>query len=206
MSGELQSILQLPIETLALLAGGYLAYRLAYTGRDMAHKTVDVIMITSAFGFVTQLGFLSLSAVVENATISSLFGIVVALLFAVFWRRFGQTWARKVLRVGRVSLADGQNSAWDTMMVQEGHKAASLVVKKRDGTILLCGKLHDFRKDPHGPCVFGADGSIAMYVTDFRLPDEEEYIKNDLRTEDGAVVITYIPADEISEIRIWQNS
>lgn len=206
MADDIQALLQLQIETLALLAGGYIAYRIAYTGRDMTHKTVDVVMITAAFAFITQLGVLWSSAAVENVPTQCVGGIVLALVAAIFWRRFGQNWMRRVLRLGRVSLTDGQLSAWDTMMVQEEHTAAALVIKKRDGTILMCDNLHAFRNEPHGPCVLGADGSIAMYVSSFRLPDTVDYIENELRTKDGASMITYIPACEISEIRIWKNA
>ena len=54
MTEGIQALLALPIDTLALLAGGYLAYRLAYIGRDKTHSTIDVLFIVTAFAFVTS--------------------------------------------------------------------------------------------------------------------------------------------------------
>ena len=45
----LENLLQLPYQTLAILIAGYLSYRLAYTGRDTTHRTLDTLAIALVF-------------------------------------------------------------------------------------------------------------------------------------------------------------
>ena len=49
-----ENLLQLPYQTLAILVAGYLSYRLAYTGRDTTHRTLDTLAIALVFAFVAQ--------------------------------------------------------------------------------------------------------------------------------------------------------
>ncbi|KZX97742.1 MULTISPECIES: hypothetical protein [unclassified Sulfitobacter] len=205
MPEGIQALLALPIDTLALLAGGYLAYRLAYTGRDKTHSTIDMLFIATTFAFVTSAGRLIAATYLTGPIVLNLAGIAVALLAAAGWRRFGSKWTHKALRVTRISLSDRETTAWDSMLIQEHHTAAAILVKKTDGSMLFCDDLHAFKDDPHGPCVLGADGSVAMYVTSSQPSSGADWVDHELRTEDGAAVITYIPAQNISEIRVWKN-
>lgn len=55
MQTEIQSILDLPVGTIAVLAAGYIGYRIAYQGKDHGHKSVDVLFISMVFAFVARL-------------------------------------------------------------------------------------------------------------------------------------------------------
>ena len=164
-----------------------------------------MLFIVTAFAFVTSAARLAAANYFTGAIVLNLAGIAVSLVTAASWRRFGSKWMQRSLRVTRVSLSDREVTAWDTMLVQEHHTAAALLVKKTDGGMLFCDDLHAFKDDPHGPCVLGADGSIAMYVTSSHPSSDADWVDHDIRTEDGAAVITYVPAALISEIRIWKN-
>ena len=50
---DVQTLLDLlPVNTITVLASGYLGYRLAYTGKDTKHKATDKVFLSLAFGLV----------------------------------------------------------------------------------------------------------------------------------------------------------
>lgn len=65
-------------------------------------------------------------------------------------------------------------------------------------------RLGDFEKAPLGPCLLGQDGSVALYVTDAMAKDGDWEKREPFDSEhaDWGYVLTYIPANQISEIRL----
>lgn len=212
----LENLLQLPYQTLAILVAGYLSYRLAYTGRDTTHRTLDSLAIALVFAFVAQAasaGFLILYhwkyPVPSSGELplwvgygASVGGIFVALLSAGVWRRVSVSAVPELLRSAGISSADRNTAAWETVINREDSGPSQITVVKKDGTTLQCERLDDFKKAPFGPMILGQDGSIAMYVTDYRAADTDEWEKVDPSHGDWGPEITIIPAGEISEVRI----
>lgn len=77
----------------------------------------------------------------------------------------------------------------------------SYIVQKTDGTLLMCARSHEFEHLRNGPCVLGSDGSIALFVTDRRLPGETDWTARDVRNPVLGLKMTYVPVSEIAEIR-----
>jgi hypothetical protein len=212
----LEQLLQLPYQTLAILVAGYLAYRLAYTGRDTTHKTLDTLAIALVFAFVAQAasaGLLILYDWKYPVTTggelplwagygASVGGIIVALLVAALWRRVSVSAVPEILRSAGISSADRNTAAWETVINREDSGPSQITVVKKDGTALQCERLDDFKKAPFGPMILGQDGSIAMYVTDYRPSASGEWEQIDPAHGDWGPEITIIPAGEISEVRI----
>ncbi len=212
----LENLLQLPYQTLAILVAGYLSYRLAYTGRDTTHRTLDTLAIALVFAFVAQAmsaGLLILYnwkyPVPSGGELplwvgygASVGGIAVALLTAGLWRRMSVRAVPELLRSAGISSADRNTAAWETVINREDSGPSQITVAKKDGTTLQCERLDDFKKAPFGPMILGQDGSIAMYVTDYRAAGSDEWEKVDPSHGDWGPEITIIPASEISEVRI----
>lgn len=212
----LENLLQLPYQTLAILVAGYLSYRLAYTGRDTTHRTLDTLAIALVFAFVAQAASAGLLIlynwkypVPSGGELplwagygASVGGIIVALLVAAGWRKFTNKALPWVLRKLRISSADRNHAAWESVIANEDSGPSSITIVKKDGAKLMSEKLADFENAPFGPAILGNDGSVAIYVTHFKDNDAEKWESNEVDYADWGPEITIIPADEIAEIRI----
>jgi hypothetical protein len=212
----LENLLQLPYQTLAILIAGYLSYRLAYTGRDTTHRTLDTLAIALVFAFVAQAasaGLLILYGrhfpVPSGGEIQlsvgysiSVLGIIAALLSAAAWRKFNNRALPWILRKLRISSADRNRAAWESVIANEDSGPSSITVVKKDGAKLMSERLANFENAPFGPAILGSDGSVAIYVTHFKNVDKEDWESNEVDYEDWGPEITVVPASEISEIRI----
>lgn len=213
---ELQEALNLPLEALAIIAAGYLSYRLAYTGKDKHHRSLDVFFVTAVFASLAQISasLIVATAFTDTGTADTVAerainqitsiagGLIVALLAAAVWRKWGIELTRNLLRKTRVSNADTYVSAWETLIGREVAKPSSLHIVKTNGDQVMCERLADFASDEFGPCIYGHDGSVALFVTHRKNATANDWESFDPRYEDWGPEITFIPASEIAEIRI----
>lgn len=202
---EVQSLLDLPFETVLNIAAGYMAYRVAWTGRDSRHAGIDVAMITLVFAGLSQGAGLLARAVLDtqNAAMqmaSLAAGPVAALLVAAFWRRWGAGSMQRLLRTARISTSDRSWSAWDAVRSDDALRPTQIILRRRDGTLLMCDSLGDYANAPSGPCVLGEDGSVALYVTAEKALSDPDWVVADPRSEGWGCLLTYVPADEIASI------
>lgn len=208
-SDELQALLNLPFGALAIIGSGYIGYRIAFTGKDKTHATIDVIFLTFVFaalakfasGYLRPLLATHLSQA-NSEIVVAVVSLLVVIAAAAIWRRFGEFQIFRALRQLKVSHSDRYHTAWETITLRSGIYPSQLIVRKKDGSSLMSEKLSDFAKAPFGPCVFGSDGSIALYVTDFKSLNGEWESIVDAATPDWGQSITYIAASEISEIEV----
>ncbi|MBB3995196.1 MULTISPECIES: hypothetical protein [Sulfitobacter] len=218
MMENLEQLLKLPYQTLAILVGGYLAYRLAYTGRDSTHRTIDTAAIALVFAFIAQAA--SAWALVTYGTSypskanevplwfgysASIAGIIFALISAAVWRRTSVSGFAWFLRKTRISSSDRHMAAWETIINKEDSGPSSIAVIRKDGSAVACERLDAFKNAPFGPMIQGQDGSIALYVTSSRAAGSENWIDADPNYADWGPEITIIPAGEVSEVRIRHN-
>jgi hypothetical protein len=199
---DLQSLLSLPLGTLAVLAAGYIGYRIAYVGHDSTHSTIDVLFLTLTFSLVARLAE---DLIIPHAglVVAALGGIVAAVVGAAVWRSGLEDFSRRLLRLARISTSDRHLTAWDTVRLRRNFSPTWLMLRLTDGRRLLSSDLNRFASMRDGPCILGADGSVAMFVTERRAAQSEEWTPCDLTKEYFGTELTYIPAREISEIRIY---
>jgi hypothetical protein len=214
-----EKLLQLPYQTLAILAAGYLAYRLAYVGRDSTHQTIDTVAIVLVFAFIAQatsVGFLAAYRAVWPVKslqepslwvgyVVSVAGLLSSVLSAAVWRRASTSIVPEFLRRARISAADRNVAAWQTIINREDSGPSAITVVKTDGSAVMCERLDDYKNEPFGPVVLGQDGSVALYVTSSRAAGTKEWIDSSPFYEDWGPEITIISASEISEVRIRHN-
>ena len=208
---HVDALLKLPYETLALLASGYLSYRLAYTGKDAAHSTVDVIFTTCVFAFIAKLTtvFFALALPPQPEVLAWLLppivGLICALGAAALWSSHLQEVVYNRKRESGISDHDGQPNVWRSMLARRLAPPTRLVVTLKSGTELMCDQLAKFNDAPMGPCLFGEDGSVAMYVTDIHKPGAtswEEFEPYDPEFPAWGYSMSFIPASEIASIDV----
>lgn len=110
----IQELLGLPVEVLFVLAAGYLSYRLAYTGKDATHKTIDVIFLVFVYAFVARLVAGLVGAALSDTGLSApyvqicagLIGMFLTLCVAAYWRKWGKLLVFELLRYLKISCAD----------------------------------------------------------------------------------------------------
>lgn len=199
---DVQALLDLPLETLVVLAAGYAGYRIAYSGKDKSHRPIDIALISLAFGLVAKVLFGVVEVSEFNQIVRPIVAGLGAALSAVFWRKWGEGWAQYLLRASEISYSDGTVSAWETIISSTRYKPSQLIVQKTNGSQLMCRSLNPYKSKPHGPCLYGEDGSIALYVTHYRADVSKKWEDIDVIDDDFGAVLTYIPSNRIDEIEI----
>jgi hypothetical protein len=198
----LPDVLNLPLDTIAVLAAGYLGYRLAYVGKDAGHSSVDVVFLSLVYALSAKLVLQLASGVGLLSPVGIILAISAALLVAALWRSWGEGATFRALRFARVSNSDRHRTAWDSVRHKPSFAPTGYTVSKVDGTVLLCQNPQDFAHLRDGPCILGEDGSIAMFVTHRRLPGQADWEKRDTFDPVLGYEMTYIPASMVAEIRI----
>lgn len=198
-------LFELPLQTLVVFAAGYLAYRLAFTGRDMSHKSVDIVFATFVFAAVARLvialaGDQGPSWWYPNVVYAV--AVTVALSVAALWRVMGAHTVAKLLRWAGISTSDGQKTALDSIISSEGNKPSQLIIRKTDGSMVMCRRLADFAAAAFGPCLLGEDGSVALYITDFRPSPGTDWEEEATVENEWGPPLTFIPSSQISEITL----
>lgn len=201
---DAQILLNLPPDTLTVLVLGYLGYRLAYTGKDASHSAVDVVFLSLVFTLAAKVGLALADLAHPGIGIAA--APVAVLAAAVLWRKWGELAVFKILRRLQVSHSDRHQTAWETIMLRSGAMPSQLIVRKKDGTSLMSERLADFAGELFGPCIFGSDGSIALYVTHFKALAGDWEQTGAAAAPDWGRLITYIAAAEIGEIEVRMAS
>lgn len=201
---DYEKLLQLPFEVIWPLGAGYLAYRLAYVGRDAPHKTFDGTFLVFVFGAIAK-GIASLIAVTAPeapVAITAAMGAAFALVVAAIWRIWAAECVYDYLRERKVLDHDGQPDVWRSMLARQLPGPVQLIVTTKAGKIYLCDELGRYNDAPLGPCLLGEDGSIAMYVTAWRRVGEAKWHDVKPYREDVGFEMSFFKASEIERIDI----
>ncbi len=203
---QIQPLLDLPLETLVVFAAGYTGYRIAYTGRSRAHKSIDTLFLSSVFGFIAKLGGTIAEGFTENDVVNACLSVTLSVLVAVIWRKWGADMSTQVLRYFKISYTHVHTNTIETICSSNEIPMIQLVVRKKGGERLMSHPLSRFSCKPFGPCLFGHDGSVGLYVTDYKkcIIDEWEEINPERNVD--TIDLTYIPADLVEEIEVTFKS
>lgn len=202
---EITSLLALPVETLAALGGGYLAYRLAFTGRNAGHRQVDTILLVLLFGLIVQVASGSMPESISQGFVAAV-GISLACAVAAVWRAWLEPMMRQMWRSLGVSDHDGQPNVWRSALARaELNGPTRVLVTMKDGTAYMSDDLAQFSDAPMGPCLFGEDGSIALYITHTCGKDDDAWEEHTPRCEGYGDLMTFIAPDDIKLIEVQRH-
>ena len=194
-----EKFLNLPWEIQLALGSGYVAYRLAYLGIRYHHKAIDVTFRTIAFGLCAT-GVLKL--VPENyGWVRPVAAITAAVLAGVLWRLSLADAVQRLIRKLNLSWSDETPSAW-SCITQHNRRVfcSQLTVQLDDDRWLFCNDTRPFANAPFGPCIFGPDGDVALYVTHKCDPDGEIVPAETIRDPYHGDEMTYVPASRVRKI------
>lgn len=207
-----EKLFSLPLQVQIALGGGYLAYLIAYAGIHQHHTASEVFFRSIAFGMVATAILLwspeapDWLAGWKHPLWRPVIAIVSTIFVGGFWRWRGMRWSRNLLRSINVSWTDDIPTAWLSITATDTDTCPSqIAVELLNGRLLWCDDTRKFGDAPFGPCVFGLDGSIAMYVTSERRPDGSWLDHCNIRHAIDGDQLTYIPAAQIQRIdlRLW---
>ena len=196
---EVERMLTLPLPTLVVLAAGYMGYRLAYVGRDATHGALDTAFLSLVFAALAQ-GIMTAAPLPSSGAMAT--ALTATLGAALVWRRWGDGMVQKLLRRTGFSISDRHVTAWDSLRTNPDLRPTQIMVELKDGKTLMCDRLSDFDARPTNACRLGADGSVAMYVTDVFRPGSEDWEKCSPIDPAWGGLITYIPAGEIALLEV----
>jgi hypothetical protein len=199
---DYKSLLDLPLETLVVLAAGYFGYRIAYVGRDRTHRAIDTLFLCVVFGFTAKLGGVISEYWSENEIWKAAASVCTALVVSAIWRGWVAGWTARLLRQLNISYTDGHANTFETISTSTKERVTQLVVRRRDGTKLMSNNLVQFADKPFGPCLLGQDGSVGMYITDFAQTPKSGWEEIDPAEGGHCIAFTYIPADCIAEVEL----
>lgn len=194
------TLLSLPLGIQIALGSGCAAYFVAYSGIRDRHRTIDIAFITLVFSLASSATFALTSSWgwIEKGFVAFICPVVIALI----WRKWGRNALRALLRASNISWSDDDPSALATLSSNSRFRVSQVAVLLDDGTWLSCDDTRQFNDAPYGPCLFGPNGDVALYLTHEEPPGEEARDMQTTRNPDYGDRITYIPAARIRRITL----
>lgn len=199
----IEAIASLPLETLAALAGGYLGHRLAYVGLDGSHRNVDTVFGIIVFATIGMVASSIWGSLDFDRPWPQIVGIASALLAAMIWRGKASRLVSAALRLARISTSDPHLTAWDTVRTNPRNGVTAVIAVLDDGSAVASDDLGRFARLPNGPCVFGTDGSLALFITRFREAGSLEWTELAVHDPGYGNVMTVLSTDRIRERRVY---
>lgn len=212
----MSSFLELSYELQITMVSGYLAYKVYITGRDVEHKTEDVILQVFCLGAIGRIFVLSCGLLfnwrldTEPSQIGWKFALVAAgtvvasTLLAIVWRLKGnKLFSRLMHRLG-VYRDDHEHTAWATITAAPA-AWTYIQVHLIDGRTLESDFKLLPKKPPAGRITINKDG-IALYITTIHSSEGEEKAQQ-IGDDQSGLTITYVPRNQISQIDIgWKST
>lgn len=200
---DLNDLLDLSVQTQAILASGYAAQMVAFRGLRRDQSAADILFLTLIFG-LPALGILAVGEKYNWSLWASIpLGLLAACLVGAIWRKWVRLWFDNLLRGSGVTWSSDHKSAWTWLLDSDGKKVSEVVVELKDGTYLyFSGNPEADAKLARPPLHFGADGAIAMRVTRAQYPGEDEWTEIAGATNKAGDNVTYLPPEEIARVDI----
>jgi hypothetical protein len=193
-------ILKLPVQIQIALASGYAAYMVSTYGARGHHSATDTAFRTLAYGLVAS-GLMALLPPGENLVIGGGTAFVVTVLVGLLWRaRLCKLWDAFMRRT-EVTFSDDSPSAWASLSGSTDHYVSQVSVTVDDHTTLICEDISRFANAPFGPCVLGANGDVALYVTAVKRNGSSK-TQGSVRDPHYGDRITWIPATEVRRLTL----
>lgn len=199
---ELTSLLDLPFDTLFVVAVGYLGYRAAYIGRGAGRSGVETVFLSAVFALIAKAMTLGLFGFGAASWVGYAVTVPAVVALAMIWRRWLQEVVFRLLRWLDLNDHDGFTSVWDSMLARPLPPITQIVVRMKSGRKLLCDDVGRFNNSPLGPCLLGEDGSVALYVTHVMTDEAEGWVEVEPVHAKWGESMTYIRAEAISDVDI----
>lgn len=199
---ELKDFASLPEQLQVILVSGYLGYSIAYAGFRENERKEDVFYGVLSFGIFGYIFYDFTRKAHSSFLWPGLGALLVSVLIALFWRKYGRRWFNATLHKAAISNEDGIKTVWSRITQDTAIAPSQLVVQLKDGSVVECDDVQSFSNAPIPRYYTDSDGNVAFYATRKISATGEEKILQHTRHADYGDKITYIPKDQIASISI----
>lgn len=200
----MDNFFQLSLDLQLALGAGYLGYLAAYTGVRAHHQQIDIAFLTVAFGLIATVTSSYIPPDCELLRI--LAACLLSVIAGLVWRKWVKGWVRKLLKLGGFAYTDDDPSVLTTIAADTLHNVSQVKLVKTDGSELVCNDTAMFADAAIAPFIYGADGSVAMYVTHSyrRAANGEmlESVRTKTRNKDWGDNMTIVPASSVRQLEL----
>ena len=211
----MNGLLILPYELQIVLVSGYLGYKVTMIGRSGNPRTEDLLLQVLTFGLLGRVGLLgvvtalksvfptlesSISPEVPNLLFTGVGAVLVSLIIASLWRKFGLNLASGLMSRFGIYRDDHQHSTWDSIIQDKKVAWTFIQVHVDDGRILES----KFELVPEKVSVAKItlnDDGIALYVT-ASYDTAMKRKKHPACDESFGHILTYVPRNTIKQLEI----
>lgn len=198
---NIDDLANLPWQTQIAISGGFLGYRMASIGRRYNHQTIDILLFTILFSLPATITYNYLASDLGDIA-SAIAAVFATIILGLAWRSIGSNLWLEIMRDMNISWEDGSPTAWMSAIERAQHGPTQLIVELKNGETLVSDNLSRFRNAPYGPCLWGPDGSIALYVTS-RIGKSGDKVDIDHAPNvDWGELITFVPANQIASTQV----
>lgn len=106
------------------------------------------------------------------------------------------------MRRAGISTSNDDPTALATLFSKTGFDVSQISVRMDDGRWFHCVDTRKFADSPHGPCVIGPTGDVAIYLTHMHGTDGTPKPVENARDANYGDLLTYIPANRVSQINL----
>lgn len=205
MSGNdmlIKELMALPIELSVMIASGYAGYYIAHLGRREHHDKTDLFLSTAIYGFISWGVYKEVYKNHSSYILAVGAALIISMIIGAIWNGFGRSKFSSFIRWARITQSDNLKNAWQAIPDAKGYDGVQLSVVLTNGIWLHCDDLARFKECPNGPCIFGADGDLLMYVTHTKLCAEKNFVEEKfVSNQEFGDDITYIPKSQIARVQ-----
>jgi hypothetical protein len=198
---ELKELTSLPEQLQVIVVSGYLGYSIAYAGYRDNERKDDLLYGILAFGIF---GYVFYDFTWKNYAsffVPGIGALLMAVLVAIFWRKYGRNWFNLAMHRAAISNEDGIKTVWARINQDTSIAPRQIVVCLKDGSVLECDDVQSFMDAPIPLYYTDSEGNIALYVTTKTSKDGESKVAEHVRHEWGDKV-TYLPKDQIASVQV----
>ncbi|MEQ8505946.1 MAG: hypothetical protein RIB80_11520 [Rhodospirillales bacterium] len=202
----IEELMKLPFEIQLVMAAGYMAYRVASSGLDRAHKTADIVFQVFVYGLVAYLSYDFVLRWVSTAPAMGV-GIIGSIAVASFWRAIGRQIFVAIVRKSKITRENFTPSTWDHIL-QSRYQWAYVSVACDDAKSYESNLQALPKGLPFDFLDLDTDGNIAIYVTRIIQADgsAKDFGIEGVVDEYGRAQLTYIPVSSIKNVTISLGS
>lgn len=198
-------LLNLPLQIQIAAASGYAAYMTSNVGIRGHHTATETAFGAALYGLIAS-AILAAAPQRNSIIVTGAVAFCLTLFAGMFWRKIGCILWMRVLAYLEVSRADDSPSAWMALQQTADTVLTQLTVELDDGTKLICDDTSKFKGAPFAPCVMGANGDVAMYLTHENKDGRTREVTTTRGDLDWGDRLTYIPAGNIRRVSFRQRA
>ncbi len=192
----------LPEHLQIIIVSGYLGHVVANSGYRDNERKDELLYGILVFGLFGYMAFDLSRGLSQHIILPGLIALATSIVVAIVWRKYLWDLLHKLLHKAAISNEDNIKGVWTGIIQNTKIAPTQIVVALKSGAVFECDDVQQFKDSPIPLYYSDNNGNIAIYVTKRTSPDGQEVEVKATQNPDWGDRITYIPAEEISNIDI----